>query len=94
MRLASPIELHVLPDPFDDRLSDRHGCPAYVSPEIVSLNETTYGGRAADMWSAGVLLYVMFIGRYPFYDNTAVRLFEKIRRGDVRLLCIVYFQMI
>jgi tribbles-like protein len=34
------------------------------------------------MWSAGVLLYVMLVGRYPFYDTTAARLFDKIRTGE------------
>ena len=45
----------------EDTLEDKHGCPAYVAPEI--LRAAAYSGRAADMWSLGVMLYTMLIGR-------------------------------
>jgi hypothetical protein len=82
LRLSSPLELHVCNTWNDDTLTDRHGCPAYVSPEIVSLHQSSFSGSSSDMWSAGVLLYVMLVGRYPFFDKTAGGLFEKIRRAD------------
>ena len=34
---------------------------------------------------AGVLLYVLLYGRYPFYDNDMQKLFKKIREGDVHV---------
>ena len=71
----------VLASASDDALSDRHGCPAYVSPEILDLSQATHSGRAADVWSLGVLLFVMLLGRYPFYDQTPTGLFGKIREG-------------
>lgn len=46
-------------------LIDRHGCPAYASPEIVSRSipgnnkKTGYSGKASDIWSLGVMLYTM-----------------------------------
>jgi len=52
-----------------------------VSPEILDLQRESYSGKAADIWSLGVLLFVMFVGRYPFYDTTAVGLFDKIRQA-------------
>lgn len=70
----------VLEDESDDRLADKHGCPAYVSPEILNTADS-YSGRAADMWSLGVILYTILIGRYPFQDSDASALFTKIRRG-------------
>lgn len=66
----------------DDRLSDKHGCPAYVSPEILDQATTTYSGRAADVWSLGVMLYTILVGRYPFHDAEPSALFSKIRRGQ------------
>lgn len=63
----------------DDTLLDKHGCPAYVSPEV--LNHNSYSGRAADCWSLGVILYTMLVGRYPFHDNNPSVVFLKIRRG-------------
>uniref|UniRef100_A0A8C0IVN5 Tribbles pseudokinase 3 n=1 Tax=Chelonoidis abingdonii TaxID=106734 RepID=A0A8C0IVN5_CHEAB len=64
----------------DDSLSDKHGCPAYVSPEILS-SKNSYSGKAADVWSLGVVLYTMLVGRYPFQDTEPATLFSKIRRG-------------
>lgn len=84
LRLDSLEDACVLENEEDDRLSDKHGCPAYVSPEI--LNGTpTYSGRAADMWSLGVMLYTVLVGRYPFHDADPTVLFSKIRRGQYNL---------
>ena len=52
----------MLENQSDDLLSDKHGCPAYVSPEILRCN-TQYSGRCADMWGLGVMLYTMMVGR-------------------------------
>lgn len=79
LRLESLEDAHILKGK-DDSLSDKHGCPAYVSPEI--LNTTgCYSGKAADVWSLGVLLYTLLVGRYPFHDSDPSALFSKIRRG-------------
>ncbi|XP_077583087.1 tribbles homolog 3-like [Stigmatopora nigra] len=64
-----------------DSLTDRHGCPAYVAPELLASGQASYSGRAADAWSLGVSLYTMLMGRYPFQDARPAALFAKIRRG-------------
>nr|XP_019952050.1 PREDICTED: tribbles homolog 2-like [Paralichthys olivaceus]XP_019952051.1 PREDICTED: tribbles homolog 2-like [Paralichthys olivaceus] len=69
----------------NDSLTDRHGCPAYVSPELLTNGRGSYSGRAADIWSLGVSLYTMLIGRYPFQDTQPAALFTKIRRGTFSL---------
>lgn len=81
VRLESLEDCRVLEDPDDDSMSDTHGCPAYVSPEILS-GSTPYSGKMADMWSLGVMLYTMLVGRYPFHDPDPATLFSKIRRGQ------------
>jgi len=84
LKLESLEDAVVLEDTEDDILSDKHGCPAYVSPEILKSN-TQYSGRAADMWGLGVMLYTMLVGRYPFHGAEHSGLFAKIRRGQFSL---------
>ncbi|VVC93218.1 unnamed protein product [Leptidea sinapis] len=80
LKLESLEDAVVLDDPEEDLLQDKRGCPAYVSPEILRAHRT-YSGRAADMWSLGVILYTMLVGRYPFNDSEHASLFAKISRG-------------
>ncbi|XP_033041882.1 tribbles homolog 3 isoform X1 [Trachypithecus francoisi] len=68
----------------DDSLWDKHVCPAYVGPEILS-SRASYSGKAADVWSLGVALFTMLAGHYPFQDSEPVLLFGKIRRGAYAL---------
>ncbi|XP_067007627.1 tribbles homolog 2 [Anabrus simplex] len=81
LKLETLEDAVVLEDPEDDLLQDKRGCPAYVSPEILR-SHAKYSGRAADMWSLGVILYTMLVGRYPFNDSEHASLFAKISRGN------------
>lgn len=60
-------------------LTKRCGTPTYVAPEI--LKNIPYD-ESADMWSVGVILYVLLSGRPPFVDENQTSLFEKIRIGE------------
>jgi serine/threonine protein kinase len=60
-------------------LTTQCGTPGYVAPEI--LEGTPYDERA-DMWSVGVILYILLGGYPPFIESTQRDLFRKIRKGD------------
>jgi len=85
LMLESLDDARLLSDCDYDLLSDRQGCPAYVSPEILSESQSMYSGRAADVWSLGVVLYTMLLGRYPFQDSDPVSLFRAIRHARYSL---------
>lgn len=60
-------------------LTTQCGTPGYVAPEI--LEGTPYDERA-DMWSVGVILYILLGGYPPFIESTQRDLFKKIRKGE------------
>ena len=47
------------------------GTIAYLAPEVVlaQFNKSNYDGRLSDVWSCGVMLYIMLFGSYPFQDG-------------------------
>lgn len=51
----------------------------YVAPEVISEDETKAYGKSVDMWSAGVLLYLLLSGTQPFGGNDS---FDKILQAD------------
>lgn len=59
------------------------GTPNYVAPEV--LMERGYNGFMADMWSCGVILFVMIAGKLPFYDKVMHNLFKKIQTGQYNI---------
>lgn len=60
-------------------LTTQCGTPGYVAPEILEGNP--YDERA-DMWSVGVILYILLGGYPPFIESTQRDLFRKIRKGE------------
>ncbi|MEE6519898.1 hypothetical protein FKM82_017663 [Ascaphus truei] len=50
------------------------GSPAYVAPEI--LQGKSYDAMKADIWSLGVMLYLMVTGYMPFDDTDLTKLLQ------------------
>lgn len=55
------------------------GTPGYVAPEVLSVNPAY--GIEVDMWSIGVILFILLCGYPPFFDEDNQRLFAKIREA-------------
>jgi serine/threonine protein kinase len=59
------------------------GTPSYMSPQIVTKVE--YAGPPADVWAAGVLLYALLNGCFPFRGQTDDDLYRRIKRGTYHI---------
>uniref|UniRef100_A0A0W0FVA4 non-specific serine/threonine protein kinase n=1 Tax=Moniliophthora roreri TaxID=221103 RepID=A0A0W0FVA4_MONRR len=66
-----------------DFLTTSCGSPNYAAPEVI--RGGVYAGPEIDVWSSGVILYVMLCGRLPFEDDDVQVLFSKISRGEYHM---------
>lgn len=67
-----------LATPIKQGIRQPCGTPSYVAPEV--LQQKNYGA-AVDMWSLGVVMYILICGYAPFQGRTVNRLYDKIKRG-------------
>ncbi|OMJ85840.1 hypothetical protein SteCoe_12753 [Stentor coeruleus] len=69
-----------LSNKFSDKFEKLHstvGTPFYIAPEVLKSN---YDSKC-DLWSVGIILYIMLSGDLPFYAENVNAVFKKIESG-------------
>lgn len=64
----------------NDKCTDKIGTPTYIAPEI--LKGVPYDFKC-DLWSAGVLMYIMLSGAKPFTGFTDEQIFNSIQSNEI-----------
>ncbi|CAJ1975618.1 unnamed protein product [Sphenostylis stenocarpa] len=86
---VSDFGLSALPQQVreDGLLHTTCGTPNYVAPEVI--HNKGYDGAKADLWSCGVILFVLMAGYLPFEETNLTALYKKcyyvftiLRRGS------------
>ncbi|CAL0319283.1 unnamed protein product [Lupinus luteus] len=83
----SDFGLSALPEQGVSILRTTCGTPNYVAPEVLS--HKGYNGAVADVWSCGVILYVLMAGYLPFDELELTALYSKINTAEYA--CPVWF---
>ncbi|GAV72027.1 Pkinase domain-containing protein/NAF domain-containing protein [Cephalotus follicularis] len=76
----SDFGLSALPEQGVSLLRTTCGTPNYVAPEVLS--HKGYDGAVADVWSCGVVLYVLLAGYLPFDELDITTLYSKIDKAE------------
>jgi len=58
------------------------GTPAYVAPEVLA--KKGYDAAKVDIWSCGIVLFVLMAGYLPFQDQNIMVMYKKIYKGEFR----------
>ena len=82
---VSDFGLSSLPEQLrqDGLLHTQCGTPAYVAPEV--LRKKGYDGATADLWSCGVVLFVLLAGFLPFQDENIMKMYRKVLNAEYKV---------
>ena len=59
-------------------MTDKVGTPYYIAPEVLSGKYT----NKCDIWSAGVIAYMLLSGKAPFTGSTEAEILKKVQTGS------------
>ncbi|CAM9226582.1 unnamed protein product [Hapterophycus canaliculatus] len=65
-----------------EAMTTRVGTPYYIAPEVLSKKYD----KACDLWSIGVIMFILLCGYPPFYGSSDAEIFKAVQRVDYRFL--------
>jgi serine/threonine protein kinase len=73
-------------DPNDSLMTNRVGTPYYMSPAVL---RGKYD-RSCDLWSVGIVAYILLSGYPPFNGSTDVEVHDSVRIGDLVFADVIW----
>eukprot|EP00966_Prymnesium_polylepis_P068281 1586534-Prymnesium_polylepis.1 len=70
-------------DQQTDLMKTPCGTPGYIAPEVLHMKGYD---KQCDVWSMGVIVYILLCGFPPFYADNDAQLFERIKAGKYEFL--------
>ncbi|KAM4845811.1 serine/threonine-protein kinase 33 isoform 2-T11 [Thomomys bottae] len=64
----------------DGMMQTTCGTPIYMAPEVINAHDYS---QQCDIWSIGVIMYLLLCGEPPFLASSEEKLFELIRKGEL-----------
>ncbi|XP_073514040.1 serine/threonine-protein kinase 33-like [Phyllobates terribilis] len=71
----------------ENMLQSTCGTPIYMAPEVINAHDYS---QQCDIWSIGVIMYMLLSGDPPFMGSSEDKLFEHIKRGELNFLAPVW----
>ena len=68
------------------QMKENYGTPYYMAPEVIKTNYT----EKCDVWSCGVILYVLLSGTPPFNGHNDVAIMQNVEKGVYKMEGILY----
>lgn len=65
----------------EERQTDKIGTQYYIAPEVIKKN---YGPKC-DVWSCGVIAYLILSGQVPFNGLSNVEILDQVLKGEINL---------
>jgi len=69
-------------EPGSKVLKDPCGTPDYVAPEVITKPYAGYGTEV-DIWSMGVIMYILVCGYPPFYGEEQSEILAMVKAGEI-----------
>ena len=66
----------------EQKMSTKSGTPFYIAPEVI---KRSYNSKC-DVWSAGVLLYILLCGYPPFSGKTDQDIMANVSKGKYTMI--------
>jgi calcium-dependent protein kinase len=63
----------------EEKMEYKFGTPFYVAPEVID----GFYDEKCDVWSLGVMLYIMLSGNVPFFGENNLEIFREIRYAPI-----------